>query len=206
MTQAALVNSADEKLEKPVTPQEKPTEYMPAFETDELMRIAGHYVADYHPNTRDDAAQEFILGALIAKKRAKEGLPIRSYQWKCGMNQVNTLLTKQTRQQKREKVSLDQRPPDGHIYDANLYNSLPDPKAVDPKNFSDAEDLKTEIARVVDRLPRKLRFIVRERFWKNRSLKEIGQDMGYCPERVRQFMVEALDLLRDKLHDVRAQR
>lgn len=203
MTQATLVKSADEKLQKPAVSKEKPTKYMPAFETDELVRVANGYVIDYHPNTRDDAAQEFILGALIAKKRAKEGLPVRSYQWSCGMNRIKTLLTKQTRWQKRQKLSLDQRPPDGHVYDANLYDSLPDPNAPDPKNFSDAEDFKTEIAKVVDRLPKKLRFIIREKFWKNRSLKEIGQDMGYCPERVRQFMVEALELLRKKLRDVR---
>lgn len=59
-----------------------------------------------------------------------------------------------------------------------------------------AEELKTVIWPLVETLPGKCPSVIRERFQKGRTLKEIGDHIGTTPERARQYHAQALRELR----------
>jgi RNA polymerase sigma factor (sigma-70 family) len=169
-----------------------PREYLPPYTPEQLLQIAERITARYDPADREDAAQEFVLGALQAAKRAKPGTLIRSYQWAYGMGRVKNFLTKKTRRKAKVRVILDAPAGDG-TSGLTKGDLVPDPKAADPGAFSDAADLRHELRALVDALPdERMRYIIRERFWRSRELEAIGADLGLTAERARQLLTEEL--------------
>jgi RNA polymerase sigma factor (sigma-70 family) len=171
-------------------------EGLPPYTPEQLLQIAERITARYDPADKEDAAQEFVLGAIQAAKRAKPGTLMRSYQWACGMGRVKNFLTRKTRRRAKVRVILDAPVGDGSS-GLTKGDFVPDPKALDPAAFSDASDLRHELRALVDALPdERMRHIIRERFWRGRELEAIGVDLGLTAERVRQILHVGMDNLR----------
>jgi RNA polymerase primary sigma factor len=65
----------------------------------------------------------------------------------------------------------------------------------DPSGDAEQSDLADRVGAAVERLGEKDRRIVKGRFWRDRTLGEIGDDMGVSRERVRQREAAALQRL-----------
>ena len=90
-----------------------PGEYRPAFTEEEILRMADmvtRRLGDHHD--REDAVQEFSLGALLAMRRARDGEAVGAYQEKYGRGYVKRYLHRLRRWQSREPGRLDA--PIGH--------------------------------------------------------------------------------------------
>ena len=171
-------------------------EGLPPYTPEQLLQIAERITAHYDPADKEDAAQEFVLGALQAAKRAKPGTLMRSYQWAYGMGRVKNFLTGKTRRRAKVRVILDAPAGDG-TSGMTKGDLVPDPKAADPGAFSDAADLRHELQGLVDALPdERMRYIIHERFWRGQELEAIGADLGLTAERVRQLLHAGVDNLR----------
>ncbi|MFB3893277.1 MAG: sigma-70 family RNA polymerase sigma factor [Phycisphaerae bacterium] len=182
--------------EPPAGTESSAREGLPPYTPEQLLQIAERITAHYDPADKEDSAQEFVLEALQAAKRAKPGTLMRSYQWACGMGRVKNFLTKKTRRLAKVRVILDAPAGDG-TSSMTKGDLVPDPKAINPATFSDAADLRHELRALVDALPdERMRFILRERFWRGRELGAIGADLCLTAERTRQLMEEALAKIR----------
>ena len=176
--------------------ERKPFGYLPPYTTAQLLEISERVTARYDQNDREDAAQEFLVGALRAAKRARPGTLTRCYQWHCGMGFVKNFLTRKTRRRARVRVSLDAPVGDG-TSGMTLGNCVRDPKAVDPAACVEAADLRHRLrARVDALLDKRIRHIIRERFWRGRQMEAIAADLGITPERAGQLLAQGLGVLR----------
>jgi RNA polymerase primary sigma factor len=52
------------------------------------------------------------------------------------------------------------------------------------------------LSRIVGRLPKRMRAVLRGRFWEHKTLEQLGAELGLTRERIRQIEVEALRRLR----------
>ena len=75
-----------------------------------------------------------------------------------------------------------------------------------PENATEKEDLKENIEKILNKLSKKEKFIIKNRFGldekKAKTLDELGQIMNFSKERVRQIEVEAIKKLR-KLEEIK---
>jgi RNA polymerase sigma factor for flagellar operon FliA len=58
-----------------------------------------------------------------------------------------------------------------------------------------------ELRDFVDQLPKRERIIIKRRFFQDRSLRQIGQELGVSESRVSQIHARALRLLRQMMRD-----
>lgn len=80
---------------------------------------------------------------------------------------------------------------------------LQDPEYIDETNSCvEAEDdlgrvvAKLEVSRRLPLLPRRHRRIIHKRFWQGQTLDEIGRKEGCSKERVRQLILQAMEIMR----------
>lgn len=69
----------------------------------------------------------------------------------------------------------------------------------DPSADAEHNDLATLVESAVEALSEKERRIIRGRFWRDRTLGEIGEDLGVSRERIRQREANALARLEHRL-------
>lgn len=95
-------------------------------------------------------------------------------------------------------TSLDVPVPGGENADETFADVLPDAKDV----YADVEDviyyqqLHDTLEKSIALLPESQSGVVRERYWHNKKLQEIADELGVSKERIRQKEVEALKRLR----------
>jgi RNA polymerase sigma factor (sigma-70 family) len=178
-------------------------EFLPAFTAEELMEVARAAAGRLDPAIQEDAAQEFVLGALIAQQRARKGKAIRTYQWCRGLGRMKNFLREVRRRRITETVRLDgvNSDEDGG---GGMHDTIGDRRISPPSDLCADEDFRKRIAAVVDGLPARQRFVLRERFWKNRSTDDIGAELGMSGQRVRQILNETLPTLRRVLESEEA--
>lgn len=95
------------------------------------------------------------------------------------------------------EVSLDATLPNGQAYS----DILPDRKNDLERRIIES-DLCAKISSVLNTLDERCRYIIRERFWHDRTLEDIGKDLGICRERVRQLESKALRSLKEILKEL----
>jgi len=177
---------------------------LPAFTPDQLASIAIRETARIlDPDDREDAAQEFALGALIALSRAEPSRAIRAFQWAYGRGRVRNFLRLRRRLRSLYAVSLDLQPDaeDGPgITDMLASSGEAHPEAVE------RTDTDAWVRNTVDRLPPRMALLVRLRYFQNLTRVEIGQHLGITGERVRQLETSALAELRSLILDNQAWR
>lgn len=78
--------------------------------------------------------------------------------------------------------------PDQHEFDAKL-----DIKAALISILND-KSIKTRLSRI------RTVWVLKQRFWHNKTLREIGDEMGVTPERVRQYEAKGLRILKHPKH------
>lgn len=95
-------------------------------------------------------------------------------------------------------ASLDMKVGDGQ--DEDFGSLLEDPSAPDPEELCLREQLKFDLAKLLQCLPEKERFVICSRFglggYRRSTLEETGKSLGVTRERCRQIQEHALKLLR----------
>lgn len=72
------------------------------------------------------------------------------------------------------------------------YERLPS-KEAEPHVEASANEQAAHVANLLDRLPARHRHVIRARFFAERTLKDIGTDLGISRERIRQIEADALE-------------
>jgi RNA polymerase sigma factor (sigma-70 family) len=72
----------------------------------------------------------------------------------------------------------------------------------DPREVAEAKQQRVRVEAALEELPERLRGVVVARFWRERTLQEVGDGMSLTRERVRQLEVDALARLRGTLREV----
>lgn len=85
---------------------------------------------------------------------------------------------------------------DGDGFKSTMLDVLPDPRAEDPADSADAEDLRKRIAVAVEGLPERQRIVVGLRYQQELSLAEIGAVLGVTESRACQLHTIAVRELR----------
>jgi RNA polymerase sigma factor (sigma-70 family) len=99
---------------------------------------------------------------------------------------------------KRERIkSLDAELP-GYESPTTLYDVLGEAGADPVERLSAAED-REELKAAMLRLTERERFVLRQRFWGELTLQEIGAELGVTRERIRQIEKQALSKLFSRL-------
>jgi RNA polymerase sigma factor (sigma-70 family) len=74
----------------------------------------------------------------------------------------------------------------------------------DPAADAEQSDLEALVDAAVEGLEEKDRRIIRSRFWRDRTLGEIGEDLGVSRERIRQREANGLERLERRLEKLRS--
>jgi RNA polymerase sigma factor for flagellar operon FliA len=99
----------------------------------------------------------------------------------------------------KSKTKLQVLSLEGHYFDENKTLDL----AADDDTEKRVMDYCTarELRDFVDQLPKRERIIIKRRFFQDRSLRQIGQELGVSESRVSQIHARALRLLRQMMRD-----
>lgn len=79
-----------------------------------------------------------------------------------------------------------------------LHDLLPSESADPIANLANEQDA-AELAEAMGRLTERERFVLKERFWGERTLQQIGEELGVTRERARQIEAKALGKLAQRL-------
>jgi len=162
----------------------------------ELVEIAEKEVMRLPEQEREDAAQEFILGALTALKKAKEGGAVRTYQWVYGRGFVQQFIRKGMTRRKHEVDSLSRVVKDDGKGVLHLYDVLVDPKAEQPETDLDESEARDRLGLALDTLTRTQREIVTRRYLNGESADTVAEALD-CT-RANVYLTEKTAL--EKLH------
>lgn len=103
-------------------------------------------------------------------------------------------------------VSLDAPLPGGEDENISVGDTIADPSAERPFEVIDGSDIAAEVEGIISALPPKQAAAIRGRFWQDRTLTEVGAEMGLTPKQIHnQYQVAIQKLRRDKrlqeIHD-----
>ena len=103
-------------------------------------------------------------------------------------------------------VSLDAPLPGGEDENITVGDTITDPSAETPYEVIDDSDIAAEVEGIISDLPPKQAAAIRGRFWQDRTLTEVGAEMGLTPKQIHnQYRVAIHKLRRDKrlqeIHD-----
>lgn len=103
-------------------------------------------------------------------------------------------------------VSLDAPRPGGEDENIAVGDTIADPSAETPFEVIDGSDIAAEVEGIISGLPPKQAAAVLGRFWQDRTLTEVGAEMGLTPKQIHNQYREAIrKLRRDKrlqeIHD-----
>ena len=103
-------------------------------------------------------------------------------------------------------VSLDAPLPGSEEEKINISDTIADPSAEMPFEVIDGSDIAAEVEGIISALPPKQAAAIRGRFWQDRTLTEVGAEMGLTPKQIHNQYREAIrKLRRDKrlqeIHD-----
>ena len=174
------------------------------------IRLAASYVAEWRrrlPSLRrmpyDDVLQQAALGLAEAIQRydpSKSRLSTYSrFHMRSALQNllryrttVTAPLSSQLAEESQRKASVARTPPAGD----SALRSLVAPCSEDhAASLAEQDALEVALAE----LPGRLRYIVRMRFWKGATLREIGEQLGVSRNRVAQLEERALRLMRESL-------
>ena len=178
------------------------SEFLPKFTEEQLLEIAEKdvgYMDNFHD--REDAVQEWILGALIAGKKGDEDKAIRSYQWTSARRRALDYKIKQVWQQrKREKAILDLQKEE-----EQTLKDLQESKEVSPLEEVSLGDERARVKELVSWamsfLNEREQKILALRHFENLTFKQIAAQVGVSKERVRQIDCKATNQMRERLVD-----
>ena len=74
-------------------------------------------------------------------------------------------------------------------------------KNEDPAEALGLSELRDEVAKAIDSLPSKERYVVSLYYYEELTMKEIGEVMGYTESRISQMHTKAMFRLRAKLRE-----
>ncbi len=102
-------------------------------------------------------------------------------------------------------VSLDAPLPGNNDENITISDTLTDPQSEVPFDTIDGSDIAEEIESIISALPTKQAAAVRGRFWQDKTLAEIGAELGLSPTQIHNQYREAIrKLRRDKrLQEIR---
>lgn len=174
---------------------------LPAFDEDQLIEIATRETAAIaNEHDREDAKQEFILGALEAQAKARKGEAVRAFQWESARGRVLNFLNRDKHgrnQEKRVKVILDSQVGDEGEEEA-LVNFMAS-AAARPLDLALDNERAARVRSAVHKLPEDLREVIKGRFFQHKTLEEIAKARKVTKEWIRKLEAEALRILRAKL-------
>ncbi|MDR1775779.1 MAG: hypothetical protein LBS17_05000 [Actinomycetes bacterium] len=93
-------------------------------------------------------------------------------------------------------VSLDAPLPGNDDENITIADSIADPQAELPFETADGSDIASEVERIVSALPEKQAAAVRGRFWRDKTLAEVGAELGLTPTQIRNVYQHAIRKLR----------
>lgn len=190
-----MVGSAEESKMK---------KHLDAFDMDQLQKVALKETAAVSEQDREDAMQEFMLGALEAQAKAGEGQAVRTYQWECGRGRVLNYLNRDKHgrnQEKRVKVILDL--PVGDEEEDRVSDLIP-ASTMTPADIAAGREQANKVQRAVKRLPPELREIVVARFFDGSTLEEVAKRRKVSKQAIQQAEARALKSLRNTLKHLAA--
>lgn len=160
----------------------------------ELVEIAEKEAMQVPAQEREDAAQEFILGALTAAKRAKEGGAVRTYQWVYGRGFIHQFIRRNVRRQEHEVESLNRVVKDDGKGVLHLYDVLIDPKAEHPETDLDEGEAREHLSEAFTVLTELQRDIITRRYIQGESADTVANALGCTDKNV--YAVEKMALER----------
>lgn len=158
---------------------------------DEISTAETAHISDYHD--REDAKQEWMLGAWEASLRAKEGMSVRTYQWRYGRGRVLSAFNKIVRYKKRNFLVIDKPIGEDGVTAAEHIHDI---KAKSPDEDICRDEVENLIAEVMGVLDDRSAEIVRLCVFKGLTLGEVGDKFGLSRERMRQLRDKAFDKMR----------
>ena len=81
----------------------------------------------------------------------------------------------------------------------NMCDVIEDPKANNPVNNIEKEEMKKVLVRLIDRLPEQEKLVIALYYFEELTLREIGQVMNITESRVSQIHTKAIAFLKTKL-------
>jgi len=170
----------------------------PAFNVQDLMDTAAAVTSGVHGyHDREDAQQEFILGALEAQAREKRGKAVRALQWGYGTGYVKKFLKANQDHLEHVKTVLDS--PAGSVEDpATLASFLP-VQVENPLDATARNEATHRVRVAVKNLPAKVREVILARYFQGKTLEEIAKTKRVTKEWVRKLEEQGLARLRTKL-------
>lgn len=121
----------------------------------------------------EDIVQDCFAELWERRKKLSEVQSINSYLYRCVYNHCARLLEKMQRKTVTKEL----------------------PAETDETNLVESEIL-TRILQVIDHLPGRMKQVVRMYYLEEKSLEEIGQEIGIDPETARSHRYRAIQLLR----------
>jgi RNA polymerase sigma factor (sigma-70 family) len=155
-----------------------------AFTAEELVEIAEKEVMHLPAQEREDAAQEFILGALIAASKAEEGKGVRSYQWSYGRGGIKKFIRQTVRRTRREGESLNQVVKSDGKGVLHLYDVIVDPKAERPETDLDEREAKEQLDAALATLPENYREVIDRRYFQGEGGETVADALGCSRQNV----------------------
>jgi len=173
------------------------------FNEKDLVDFASALVAerpDLKEHDREDAVQRLCEVALSCVARAREGRPVRTFQWRSMQGALLTFCRELHARENLERTVLNApvKSEDGTATFADTLTGAPAAAEV----VADAEEqtvIQTAVRQAVASLTGRDRELAERRFFHGETLDAIGQSWGVTRERVRQIEVKVSGALRQAL-------
>jgi len=174
--------------------------YATAFSTEQLMEVANKVTSGIHNATdREDAAQEFVLGALTALDRGDSDKPIRALQWSYGFGYVKNFLDMQKKNNFRSNRRVDIHATQGDEDEGDTWISgIPSGELTPPEKLIQQDDCDA-LNQALQGLNDRERQVLNRHILGGETLEAIGGDYSLSKERVRQIEDRAIEKLRKRL-------